>query len=246
MFSFHFIAQDKINWEHCLVLVSTFCVCFKEGSSLIKGKLQNISIYIKKLKINPAFSPACLHAVAINVKLYAVYTSGILIKHALLGQYHSCNLSQFPGEYAAWATVALQRLFQTHYQPLPPHVPVYIDWSPCLYPVKDKETGSWRTIQRILLDRLCWMIWRHASRLARLLPTKVKVESRWGGGGHIMAAVASIWRNSRASKRDVRSSGLYYEVKYFSVKRLAQEHKCTMAIARIWTHILRQPSHQNT
>ena len=38
---------------------------------------------------------------------------------------HSFYLSQLPGEYTAQAAVALQRLFHTHYQPLPSQVPIY-------------------------------------------------------------------------------------------------------------------------
>ena len=64
------------------------------------------------------------------------------------------------------------------------------------------KTGSWRTIEGISFDTLCWKIWHDASRLWRQLTTKVKVES-WG----------EIWRPRPVSgvihepqSADVRSS----------------------------------------
>ena len=47
---------------------------------------------------------------------------------------------------------------------------------PCLYPIKDKDKDRiWRIIQGISLNTLYW---RHASRLASQLPTKVKIDYR--------------------------------------------------------------------
>ena len=65
-----------------------------------------------------------------------------------------------------------------------------LDWSPIFI------------LSRGFIGYVVLKIWRHASRLACELPTKVKVESRGKHGGR----TATVWRNSRASKRDVRSS----------------------------------------
>ena len=72
-----------------------------------------------------------------------------------------------------------------------PQIPYWDRLIPCLYPIKDKDSIP-AYHSRGFIGYVVLKIWRHASRLARWLPTKVeiKVES-WGKHGSRMT---SIWR----------------------------------------------------
>ena len=55
-----------------------------------------------------------------KITLNALYNSALGI-----GAITFLYLSQLPGEYTTWATIALQRLFHTQKQPVPSQVPIY-------------------------------------------------------------------------------------------------------------------------
>ena len=69
-----------------------------------------------------------------------------------------------------------------------------LDWSPVFIKTGQASGTPFKGFHLI----------RHASRFAQAIPTEVKVESPGNKHG---GRTAGIWRNSRASKRDVRSSG---------------------------------------
>ena len=81
---------------------------------------------------------------------------------------------------------------------------VYLDWSP-VFILSRIETGSWRTIEGISLDTLCWRSYV-TLRGSRAACTN-QGQSWISIGGKRGGRTASVWRNSRASERDVGSPG---------------------------------------
>ena len=76
-----------------------------------------------------------------------------------------------------------------------------VDWIP-VFILSMIETGSWRTFQGISSDTLCW----RSDVTLRGSGASSQPRSNLNLGENMVAA-ASIWRNSWASKYDVRPSG---------------------------------------